>query len=101
MGDPQFTPGWAALASFTGIATFKNGVNVREAAAAVTGGYFMLETDCPFLAPVPRRGKRNEPAFVAAVAERVAALRGESLQAVARQSTSNACALFGAALHNV
>ena len=76
-------------------------MNVREAAAAVIGGHFMLETDCPFLAPVPRRGKRNEPAYVAAVAERVADLRGESLAAVAAQSTRNAFSLFGPAFGSV
>ena len=53
-----------------------------------------METDCPFLAPVPRRGKRNEPAFVAAVASRVAELREQSLEEVAMSSTANARALF-------
>ena len=53
-----------------------------------------METDCPFLAPVPRRGKRNEPAFVASVAARVADLRGEDLTAVAQSSTANARRLF-------
>ena len=54
-----------------------------------------------FLAPGPRRGKRNEPAYVAAVAQRVADLRLEPLDQVARQSTANACALFGVRLHSV
>jgi TatD DNase family protein len=62
---------------------------------------YLVETDCPFLAPVPRRGKRNEPAYVAAVAARVAELRMEPLEQVANTSTSNAAALFGLALHNV
>jgi TatD DNase family protein len=56
---------------------------------------FLVETDCPFLAPVPRRGKRNEPSYVAAVAARVAELRGESLEQVAATSTANARRLFG------
>ena len=55
---------------------------------------FLVETDCPFLAPVPRRGKRNEPAFVASVAARVADLRGAELSAVAESSTANARRLF-------
>ena len=55
---------------------------------------FLVETDCPFLAPVPRRGKRNEPAFVASVANRVADLRGVDLAAVAASSTANARRLF-------
>ena len=60
-----------------------------------------METDCPFLAPVPRRGQRNEPAFVAAVAARVAELRGESLAEVAHTSSANAERLFNLPLHNV
>ena len=53
-----------------------------------------METDCPFLSPVPRRGKRNEPAMVRHVAERVAELRGQSLEQVARRSSANAIKLF-------
>jgi len=60
-----------------------------------------VEADCPFLAPVPRRGKRNEPAYVAAVAARVAELRGETIEQVAAASTANATALFSLPLHNV
>jgi TatD DNase family protein len=87
--------------SFSGNVTFPKATDTHACAQQVPTDRYLVETDCPFLAPVPRRGKRNEPAFVAAVAQRVADLRGESLQAVARQSTSNACALFGAGLHNV
>lgn len=61
-----------SLVSFTGIATFKNAALIRETLAATPLGEFMLETDCPFLAPVPHRGKRCEPAFVANLAEFVA-----------------------------
>ncbi|HEX3717037.1 MAG TPA: TatD family hydrolase [Verrucomicrobiae bacterium] len=57
------------LVSFTGIVTFKNGANVRETLAAADLGQFMLETDCPFLAPVPFRGKRCEPGYVSQIAE--------------------------------
>ncbi|MGA3180458.1 MAG: TatD family hydrolase [Verrucomicrobiota bacterium] len=61
-----------SLVSYTGIVTFKNGANVRETLAATPLDQFMLETDCPYLAPVPYRGKRCEPAYVAEIA-RVAA----------------------------
>ncbi|MFN0067301.1 MAG: TatD family hydrolase [Limisphaerales bacterium] len=65
-----------SLVSFTGITTFKNAQNVRDALAAAPTGQFMLETDCPYLAPVPYRGKRCEPAYVRELAEFVAALKG-------------------------
>lgn len=65
-----------SLVSFTGITTFKNAQNVRDALAAAPLGQFMLETDCPFLAPVPHRGKRCEPAYVRELAEFIAAQRG-------------------------
>ena len=58
--------------SFTGIVTFKNADKVRETAAAIPLGRFMLETDCPYLAPVPFRGKRCEPSFVRLTAEKIA-----------------------------
>jgi TatD DNase family protein len=62
---------------------------------------YLVETDCPFLAPVPRRGKRNEPAFVASVAARLAQLRGETIEQVATTSTANAVRLFGLPLRSV
>jgi len=62
-----------SLVSFTGITTFKNAQNVRDALAVAPLGKFMLETDCPFLAPLPYRGKRCEPAYVRELAEFVAA----------------------------
>lgn len=68
-----------SLVSFTGIVTFKNGQNVRDAVAATPLGEFMLETDCPFLAPIPYRGKRCEPAYVKEIAEAVAQAKGCSL----------------------
>ena len=55
----------------------------------------LIETDCPFLAPVPKRGKRNEPGYVRYVASAIAELRGVSLEALAAQTTQNACELFG------
>jgi TatD DNase family protein len=65
--------GW--LVSYTGIVTFKNGQNIRDAVAATPLDKFMLETDCPYLAPVPYRGKRCEPAFVKEISETVAQVK--------------------------
>ena len=65
--------------SLSGIVTFKNGQNIRDAVAATPLGKFMLETDCPYLAPVPHRGKRCEPAFVKEVSETVAQVKNLSL----------------------
>ena len=64
-----------SLVSFTGIVTFKNGHKVRETVAATPMDKFMLETDCPFLAPVPYRGKRCEPAYVKEISETVAQVK--------------------------
>jgi TatD DNase family protein len=93
--------GHGFLISFSGTVTFPKAEAIQACARQVPADCYMVETDCPFLAPVPRRGKRNEPAFVAAVAARVAELRGETLEQVASTSTANASALFGLALHNV
>src|SRR5216110_3713656 len=71
------------LVSFTGIVTFKNGASVREVAAQVPVDKFMVETDCPYLAPVPFRGKRCEPAHARLVAEAIAQARGISLDEIA------------------
>ena len=82
------------LVSFTGIATFKNGGNMRDAAAALQPGQFMVETDCPYLAPVPFRGKRCEPAHTRLVAETLAAARGETLETFAKHTTATAESFF-------
>jgi TatD DNase family protein len=82
------------LVSFTGIVTFKNGANVREVAAQVPLWKFMVETDCPYLAPVPFRGKRCEPAHTRIVAETIAATRGISLADVAEATTETAEKFF-------
>jgi TatD DNase family protein len=87
--------------SFSGVVTFPKAEDTHNCARVVPADRYLVETDCPFLAPVPRRGKRNEPAYVAAVAARVAELRQEPLEQVAHTSSSNAAALFGLALHNV
>ena len=80
--------------SFSGTVTFPKAVPTHDCAREVPQDRFLVETDCPFLAPVPRRGKRNEPAFVASVATRVAELREQSLEQVAQDSTANARRLF-------
>ncbi|MEO7933087.1 MAG: TatD family hydrolase [Chthoniobacterales bacterium] len=82
------------LVSFTGIATFKNGENMRTAARALQPGQFMVETDCPYLAPVPFRGKRCEPAHTRLVAETLAAARGETLETFAKHTTVTAESFF-------
>jgi TatD DNase family protein len=64
-----------SLVSYTGIVTFKNGQNIRDAVAATPLGKFMLETDCPYLAPVPHRGRRCEPAFVREISETIAQVK--------------------------
>ena len=78
------------LVSFTGIVTFKNGTSVREVAAKVPSWKFMVETDCPYLAPVPFRGKRCEPAHTRIVAETIATVRGVPLQEIAEATTEAA-----------
>ena len=87
--------------SFSGVVTFPKAVDTHACAQRVPAERYLVETDCPFLAPVPRRGKRNEPAYVAAVAQKVAELRAEPLEQVALTSSRNAAALFGLTLHNV
>lgn len=82
------------LVSFTGILTFKNGQNIRDALAATPMGSFMLETDCPYLAPVPHRGKRCEPAFVREVASVAAQVKSVSLEELSRATCDTAHAFF-------
>jgi TatD DNase family protein len=82
------------LVSFTGIVTFKNGVSVREVAARVPLWKFMVETDCPYLAPVPFRGKRCEPAHTRLVAESIASARGISIDEIAEATTETAEKFF-------
>ena len=78
--------------------TFKNAQTIQASAAMVDSDRLLIETDCPFLSPVPKRGeKRNEPAYVRYVAEQLAKLRGETLAEIAQKTTENACRLFGLA----
>ena len=81
--------------SYSGIVTFKNAKQVQAAAKIVPSDRLLIETDCPFLAPVPYRGKTNEPAYVLHVAQQVAQLRQTSLETLCQQTTENACRLFG------
>lgn len=80
--------------SFSGIVTFKNAAELREVARVIPLERLLIETDSPYLAPVPFRGKRNEPAFVRHVAECLATLRGESLDTIATATTANFHRLF-------
>jgi len=80
--------------SVAGVVTFRNAEALRQAVRLVPRDRLLVETDCPYLAPVPHRGKRNEPAFVARVAEQVAALWGATPDEVAEQTTANARRLF-------
>lgn len=80
--------------SFSGIVTFKNAGELREVARAVPMERLLVETDAPYLAPVPHRGKRNEPAYVRHVAEEIARVRGVTLEALAEASTENFFRLF-------
>ena len=80
--------------SFSGIVTFKKSDELREIAAEVPPDRILIETDAPYLAPVPKRGKRNEPAFVAHTAAAVAAARGVDVDVISRQTTDNFFRLF-------
>jgi TatD DNase family protein len=81
--------------SFTGILTFKNSIALREIAAELPADRILVETDAPYLAPNPFRGKRNEPAFVVETAKVLADTRGVSLEEIARQTSDNFFRLFG------
>ncbi len=83
--------------SISGIVTFKNARELQEVAATVPADRLLVETDSPFLAPVPHRGRKCEPAFVADTAQFVADLRGESFEQLAAQTSSNFFKLFGKA----
>lgn len=83
------------LCSFAGTVTFPRSEGIQAAAAAVGEEWFTVETDAPFLAPAPYRGRSNQPAYVAATCARVAELREVEASTAARQSTENARRLFG------
>jgi TatD DNase family protein len=86
-GDLPFAQALLALGmmiSFSGIVTFKNAAALRDVAAAVPDDRLLIETDSPYLAPVPYRGKRNEPAYVCFIASALAELRGCEAEKIAR-----------------
>ena len=80
--------------SFSGIVTFRNALDLQAVARRVPADRLLVETDAPYLSPVPMRGKRNEPAFVRYTAEFLARLRGESAEALSEQTTENFFRLF-------
>lgn len=99
-----FTLGWETASalldigfhiSFSGIVTFRNAAPLREVARRVPADRLLIETDSPYLAPVPVRGKSNEPAYVQHVAECLAEVRGERVEDVARMTSQNGRRLFG------
>jgi TatD DNase family protein len=81
--------------SFTGILTFKNSQVLRDIARELPADRILVETDAPYLAPLPYRGKRNEPAFVVETAKILAETRGVAADEIARQTTENFFRLFG------
>ncbi|NBX67341.1 MAG: TatD family deoxyribonuclease [Proteobacteria bacterium] len=80
--------------SFSGIVTFKNAEALRETAKLIPEDRLLIETDCPFLAPVPHRGKKNEPSFLPHTAHVIATARGVSVDKIAEITTQNALRLF-------
>jgi TatD DNase family protein len=82
------------LISFSGIVTFKTATDLQEVAQKVPANQYLIETDAPFLAPLPFRGKANQPAYVKHIGEFIAALRNESLNTVAHNTTQNFLNLF-------
>ncbi len=83
--------------SFSGIVTFKNAASLREVAAAIPLERMLIETDAPYLAPVPHRGQTNQPGFVKHVAEEIARVRGIAVEAVGDATSENFFRLFAAA----
>ncbi len=82
------------LVSFTGIVTFKNAPEAQLSAGGLPPGSFMVETDCPYLAPAPNRGKRCEPAFTRLVAEKIAELRSVPIETLAKETEATANGFF-------
>jgi TatD DNase family protein len=82
------------MISFSGILTFKKAEDLRDTARQVPLDHLLIETDCPYLTPVPHRGKRNEPAYVVEIAKHLAELHGTSLEKIAEVTTQNFGTLF-------
>lgn len=87
--------GMGLMIGIGGTVTFKNAVKPVDVAAKIPMDRLLIETDCPYLTPAPHRGKRNEPAYVRYVAERIASIRGIPAEEVIRTTYDNACRLFG------
>ena len=85
------------VSSFSGIVTFNKAVGVQEAARTLPADAILVETDAPYLAPIPKRGKLNEPAYVAYTAARIAELRGDDPEAFLETTYQNALRIFGIA----
>jgi TatD DNase family protein len=81
--------------SFSGIVTFKTAQDIRDVAAMVPLDRMLIETDSPYLAPVPFRGKTNNPSYVPFVAKQIAAVRGVDIETIAAATSSNFSQLFG------
>ncbi|HMO50238.1 MAG TPA: TatD family hydrolase [Kiritimatiellia bacterium] len=88
------------LISFSGILTFRNAEALRDVARKLPLDRILIETDAPYLAPVPHRGKTNEPAWVPKVAETLASIRSDALQTISRQTSANARRLFALSKRN-
>ncbi len=86
------------MISFSGVITFPKSTELREVVKNVTLDRMLIETDSPYLAPTPHRGKRNEPSFVAMVAQKVGEVHGASGEAIGQQTTANFRSFFGALL---
>ncbi len=84
------------LVSYSGMITFRAAENIRASAAGLPLDRMLVETDTPYLAPVPHRGQPSEPAFVVETAKKLAEVKGVSLEAVAASTTANFGRLFGA-----
>ena len=82
------------LISFSGIVTFKKADALKSVAKEIPPDRLLIETDCPYLTPIPYRGKRNEPAYVVEVARCLAAIRGTSLEEIGTITSSNFLRLF-------
>ncbi len=96
-GDVELARKAIRMGFYLGIAgpvTFKNAARLHQVARQIDLNWLLVETDAPYMTPVPHRGKRNEPAYVRFTAEAIARLRGEDVEHVARQTTQNAHRLF-------
>ncbi len=94
LADAQQYVAMGLYVSFSGIVTFKSARDIQEAARWVPADRILIETDCPYLAPVPMRGRRNEPSFLVHTAAFVAQLRGVPVDELAETTTANAHRLF-------